>query len=88
MTDKQIKNWRETLSMTFGSYAFLMPIEQITVIRDMMQNLIDEELPLSEQRNVKKEDKTIKREEKKEPPFDPKNSWFQKALRKSRSNHK
>ena len=42
LTESQIKNWRNTLSMTLGPYAFIMPVEQIQKFRDMMQKKANE----------------------------------------------
>lgn len=44
LTDEQIKNWRRVLSMTLGSYAHIMPKEEVQKMRDKMQGHIDKDL--------------------------------------------
>ena len=52
MTPDQINNWRDALSLTFGAYAFLMPVDQIERIRDRLQTEAD---MLARQEQRKKE---------------------------------
>ena len=40
MTDEQIENFRKVLSLTMGSYALIMPEEEIITIRDNLQSNI------------------------------------------------
>lgn len=37
LTDEQLVNWRAVLAQMFGSYAFIMPREQVQLFRDRMQ---------------------------------------------------
>ena len=41
LTPEQVENWRNTLSMTLGPYAGIMPVEQIEAYVNMMQAKID-----------------------------------------------
>ena len=41
MTDAQIESWRSVLVGTFGSYALLMPREQVCALRDRIQAQIN-----------------------------------------------
>ena len=42
LTEEQIENWRRILTSTLGSYALIMPVEDIKKMRGMMQAEADE----------------------------------------------
>jgi len=42
LTDKQIENWRKILSLQIGSYALIMPKEEVQKMKDNMQKYISE----------------------------------------------
>jgi hypothetical protein len=42
LTPEQIANWRTAMVGTFGSYALIMPEEQIQRLRDKMQEWANE----------------------------------------------
>ena len=41
LKDEQIENWRKILSLQIGSYAFIMPKEEVQQIKDNMQKHIN-----------------------------------------------
>ena len=41
LTPEQIANWRDTLLLTLGPYALIMPVDQIQRYRDEMQERLD-----------------------------------------------
>lgn len=41
MTELQIENWRQMLSLSLGPYAFIMPKEEIQQIRNKMQERVE-----------------------------------------------
>jgi len=41
LSDQQVENWRRSLSLTFGPYAYIMPREQVQAFRDRMQADVD-----------------------------------------------
>lgn len=43
MTDEQIENWRTMLSLSLGSYAFVMPKEEVQQIKNEMQKKLNTE---------------------------------------------
>ena len=38
LTDEQIDNWRNLLSLSVGPYAFIMPKEEVQKLADKMQD--------------------------------------------------
>jgi hypothetical protein len=50
MTPEQIKNFREALCFTLGPYALIMPDEQVIKIRDSMQERLDKEGGINEEK--------------------------------------
>jgi len=94
MTEVQISNWRIVLGIQFNDEAIsALTDDQIIEIRDWMQEratngdienanlglFIATQLTTNALRKKKHSKSSIK---EKESPFDPKNNWFQKALKK------
>jgi hypothetical protein len=42
LTAEQVENWRRMLALSFGTYAFLMSVEQIEALRAGSQKRLDE----------------------------------------------
>lgn len=43
LTEKQIKNWRNILSLQFGPWALIMPVEEIEKIKENMEKSFNKE---------------------------------------------
>lgn len=41
LTPEQIENWRKVLVMQLGPYALMMPDEEVQMMRDKMQEHVD-----------------------------------------------
>lgn len=72
--------------MTYGVDAALLSDEQIIFIRNSLQAEVyaENERLCGEVNPFVKEAPKPEKIVEKEPPFDPKNNWFQKALRKGK----
>jgi len=44
LTDEQVENWRKILMLQIGSYALIMPKEEVQKMRDKMQEKISNEI--------------------------------------------
>jgi len=87
LSDEQVDNWRKIIALTIGPYALIMPVKQVQLIRDSLQEEIrDKGDQMKDMRKMEEfvyekpepEHKPFKSQEE----FDAKNNWFQKALKK------
>jgi hypothetical protein len=45
LTPNQIKNWRKALSTQLGPYAFVMPVEEVQAMHDIVQKRLEALIP-------------------------------------------
>jgi hypothetical protein len=45
LTPEQIENWRKALSTQLGPYAFVMPVEEVQAMHDIVQKRLDALIP-------------------------------------------